>query len=149
MGEIEFGKCEVCGKEAPLRRTYFRYGIKCECHSPEHVELIRHCEECTPEEPKETKIIIKTDVLKRLALFEKMLNKTGHELLYGMPGGIEPSGIINEHFHIQPSSMIEGIIKDMDTPRRKVGFLAIDLKTNKSVHYGSADYPLRRVKGEK
>jgi len=58
MNEIEHGTCEVCGKKADLIRKYFYYGIKCECHSPEHFELIRHCKNCQPETPKQTTISI-------------------------------------------------------------------------------------------
>jgi hypothetical protein len=64
-GDVEHGKCEVCGIEGPLDRTYFRYAIQCECHSPQHFELVRHCKNCVPKEPKETKITIKTDNLVR------------------------------------------------------------------------------------
>jgi hypothetical protein len=63
-GSIEFGKCDICGKDSPLQRTYFKYDIKCECHSPNHFELICHCNECVPVEPKETTIILKTFDLK-------------------------------------------------------------------------------------
>ena len=31
MGGIEFGTCDICGKEAELERTYFYYPIHCEC----------------------------------------------------------------------------------------------------------------------
>lgn len=32
MANIEFGKCDICGKEAALSRTYFKYKIgSCEC----------------------------------------------------------------------------------------------------------------------
>jgi hypothetical protein len=64
MGEIEFGKCEICQKEVPLKRTYFRYPIKCECHGSNHFILIRHCEDCIPKEPEYTKVELKTDDLK-------------------------------------------------------------------------------------
>lgn len=64
FGEMEFGKCEVCGKEAPLVRTYFRYNIKCECHSPNHFVLVRHCKGCIPKEPVYTKVEFKTEDLK-------------------------------------------------------------------------------------
>lgn len=30
MGTCEFGKCEICGKETTLDRTYFHYPIHCE-----------------------------------------------------------------------------------------------------------------------
>lgn len=61
----EMGTCGVCRKEnAILQRTYFHYDIKCECHSPNHFELIRHCNDCTPVEPNKTKIYLKTSELK-------------------------------------------------------------------------------------
>jgi hypothetical protein len=65
-GEVEYGKCDICGKEAVLQRTYFRYDIKCECHSPYHFELVMHCKDCIPKEPEETKIILKTKALKKV-----------------------------------------------------------------------------------
>jgi hypothetical protein len=69
-GEIMYGKCEICGKEAPLQRTTFRYeNIKCECHSPCHFIAIEHCKDCTPNEPNETKIILKTEDLKKVKIF--------------------------------------------------------------------------------
>jgi len=65
-GEIEVGRCDVCGKnKIKLCRRYYRYDIKCECHSPCHFEIVWHCENCVPQEPKETKIFIKTENLKR------------------------------------------------------------------------------------
>lgn len=62
-GDIEYGKCETCGKEAPLQRTYWHYDIKCECHSPSHFEMKRHCAACAPAEPTITSVIMKTDSL--------------------------------------------------------------------------------------
>lgn len=62
-GEIEFGNCEICGNEAPLERTYFHYNIKCECHSPYHFELVRHCKNCIAKEPEVTTLTIKTSQL--------------------------------------------------------------------------------------
>ena len=59
-GDIEYGMCEVCKENANLQRTYFRYDIKCECHSPNHFEMVRHCANCVAIEPKETKINFKT-----------------------------------------------------------------------------------------
>lgn len=55
-GSIEYGKCEMCGTIGPLIRKYYYYGIKCECHSPEHFELVRHCKGCKPKPPKRTTI---------------------------------------------------------------------------------------------
>lgn len=64
-GEIEVGRCECCGKDnVPLERAYFRYPFECECHSPEHFILVRHCKDCEPTEPRETKVVLKTDDLK-------------------------------------------------------------------------------------
>mgnify|MGYP005608329895 FL=1 len=48
---IEFGKCDICGKEGNLGRTYFEYDIKCDCHSPRHFELVVHCKDCIPSMP--------------------------------------------------------------------------------------------------
>jgi len=63
---IEYGKCEVCGKEGALQRTYYHYDIKCKCHSPNHFEVISHCSDCKPQEPETTRITIDTDSLKIL-----------------------------------------------------------------------------------
>lgn len=53
MGDIEWGKCEICGKEGPLERTYFFYPIHCECCGSKdkdgqkrHFVLVRHCDKC-------------------------------------------------------------------------------------------------------
>lgn len=48
-GDIEWGKCDVCGKECSLERTYFYYNIKCECCGNRHgyhFEIVRHCSDC-------------------------------------------------------------------------------------------------------
>ena len=58
MNFIEYGKCEVCGEEKPLIRTYFHYGFKCQCHSPNHFEFVRHCQDCVPQKPLETKVVL-------------------------------------------------------------------------------------------
>jgi hypothetical protein len=59
-----FGKCQCCGKEKPLMRTYFHYPIQCECHSPTHFISIEHCKDCAPKEPRYTKVEFKTEDLK-------------------------------------------------------------------------------------
>ena len=56
---IEFGKCDICGKEDNLERTYFEYDINCECHSPKHFELVSHCKDCVPSMPTEIHPYIK------------------------------------------------------------------------------------------
>lgn len=59
MGDIEIGKCEICGKEdVQLLRSYITFPyIECECHN-RHSELIRHCVNCEPKVPKETTLTI-------------------------------------------------------------------------------------------
>ncbi len=59
----EYGKCDICKKVTNLQRTYFRYDIKCECHSPSHFEIVYHCKDCIPQEPKTTIITLKTEKL--------------------------------------------------------------------------------------
>ncbi len=56
-GDVEVGKCDVCGKKTQLNRKIYRYDIKCDCHSPHHFEIVRHCNDCIPKEPKTTKIL--------------------------------------------------------------------------------------------
>lgn len=56
MGDIEQGNCQTCGKEGPMTRTYWYYDIKCECHSPEHFEIVWHCHDCQPIEPTKTTV---------------------------------------------------------------------------------------------
>lgn len=59
MGEIEYGRCEICGKENSLTRTYYHYNIKCECCSPTHFVVVKHCRGCTPKPPMEIKVYLK------------------------------------------------------------------------------------------
>jgi hypothetical protein len=66
MGEVMYGACQCCGKDSFLQRTYFRYDLKCECHSPYHFEIVDHCKECTPIEPQYTKVSVRTQDLKRI-----------------------------------------------------------------------------------
>lgn len=76
MGEIEYGKCNVCGKDGQLERTYFHYPVKCECHSPSHFELICHHKGCKPQEPRYTKVEFKTEDLKNpVAIAMKILTE--------------------------------------------------------------------------
>lgn len=58
-GEVMVGKCDICGKEnVELERKYYYYNIKCECHSPQHFEIVDHCKACIPKPPKKTTIYI-------------------------------------------------------------------------------------------
>lgn len=66
-GEVMIGTCQVCGKQdVPLTRKYYRYAIKCECHSPEHFEIVEHCKDCIPTEPESVTIEINTGELRKL-----------------------------------------------------------------------------------
>jgi hypothetical protein len=65
-GNIEFGKCPICGKELPLQRTYWYYDIECECCAPHHFEFRHHCKDCIPIEPLETKVHLRTSTLKHI-----------------------------------------------------------------------------------
>lgn len=56
------GTCEICKKkDVNLNRTYFNYDLKCECHSPNHFDLVDHCKDCVPENPKTTNVILNTN----------------------------------------------------------------------------------------
>ena len=63
-GEIEYGECDICFRTAELNREYYRYNIKCECHSGSHFEIVRYCVSCKPKEPTYTKLNIKTENLR-------------------------------------------------------------------------------------
>lgn len=69
--EIETGSCQYCDYQGPINRTYFRYDINCDCHSPQHLEIVWHCDECEPKEPTLTKITINTKYLKQLSDLKK------------------------------------------------------------------------------
>ena len=59
MGELEFGICDVCGKEGILRRKYYYYDLYCDCHIGEHFELVKYCGECKPKPPLQTVVEVK------------------------------------------------------------------------------------------
>lgn len=59
MKNQEFERCAVCGKTGILKRKYYKYNIKCDCHSPEHFELVLHCPSCVPKPPETTTVFIK------------------------------------------------------------------------------------------
>ena len=65
-GMIEIGKCDMCKLEnVQLWRKYYYYDIKCECHSNTHFEIVTYCKDCIPQEPRETKITLKTENLSK------------------------------------------------------------------------------------
>ena len=54
----ELGKCDICGKETVLSRTYFHYNIPCQCCGCKedgmdmHFVCVHHCKDCVPDVPK-------------------------------------------------------------------------------------------------
>ena len=66
QGDSEYGFCGTCLKEGDITTTYFHYNIKCDCHSPNHFEIVWHCPTCEPQEPQTTQITLKTKELKNL-----------------------------------------------------------------------------------
>ena len=67
MSDIEVGLCDICKEQHTLQRKYYYYGIKCDCHSPEHFEIVRHCSVCTPQ-PPETITIHRTPKIEHITL---------------------------------------------------------------------------------
>ena len=65
---IEYGKCDICGKETYLSRTYFHYDIHCQCCGCKedgrdmHFELVYHCKDCVPDVPKVITPILKSKI---------------------------------------------------------------------------------------
>lgn len=75
MGALERDYCSICKQIGNITRTYYYFPIACACCGPTHFELVRHCENCTPEMPKGTNIHIATDKLLdpiRNGLFKKV-----------------------------------------------------------------------------
>ena len=66
VGDVEISKCQYCGTKGPVKRKYYHYDITCDCHSPEHFEIVFHCKNCIPAEPKTTIITLSTEKLKKL-----------------------------------------------------------------------------------
>ena len=60
-GDKELGYCEYCGELTKINRKYYKYGVKCECHSNEHFELVYHCNYCEPVDPGIRKIILSNE----------------------------------------------------------------------------------------
>ena len=70
-GDIEVGECDICKKQdVQLSRQYYYYLVKCECHSPQHFEIVCYCKDCEPVEPKTTKLTIRTESLKTKELWQ-------------------------------------------------------------------------------
>jgi len=79
-GDVEYGKCDVCRNDNFITRKYYYYNIKCECHSPQHFDIVYHCSDCEPIPPKTTKIELKVETLKdirkeKLIIIENEIGK--------------------------------------------------------------------------
>lgn len=70
-GSVEYGKCEICGKETTLNRTYFHYGFMCDCHNKDHFDFVRHCKDCVPKPPERTKVMFTREQALRLGDMER------------------------------------------------------------------------------
>lgn len=59
-GDIEKGRCTICGKVGHLDRKYYYYhDIKCSCCNKKtngHFEIIWYCSTCEPKPPE--KIVV-------------------------------------------------------------------------------------------
>ena len=64
--KIEVGVCDICKKESELSVKTYHYWARCRCCPTHHVEKVRHCKECTPEEPETTTVLVES---KRLDLW--------------------------------------------------------------------------------
>lgn len=64
-GSAEYGRCKFCRRSAILQRKYYYYDIDCECCNGKHFEFVRYCKHCTPVEPEEIKVTLKTKNLKK------------------------------------------------------------------------------------
>lgn len=75
MGDIEHAECDMCKKEAPVQRKYYRYPIKCTCCNGKrdnHFEIVRYCEDCTPQPPKIVKVHIEPSETEELPVEDKV-----------------------------------------------------------------------------
>lgn len=128
-GESEFGKCDICKQNKPLERTYYHYDIKCDCHSPQHFELVSHCLQCRPQEPLVTTIALQT---KDLKLEENiLLHKNISEYLRSrITGGLYGLTIGDETF-------VDGIIKAITVSLKKEKWQAPPKEENDDDFYNS------------
>jgi hypothetical protein len=106
-GEVEHNKCDICGFIGAVNRKYYHYPIKCECHSPQHFELVIHCNNCIPTEPTVTKLTVKTEILTHF-LKDESLREDERSLLIEflstntrliLPKGKDCIDIIDEYLH--------------------------------------------------
>lgn len=72
-GSIEVGACDICKETTQVTRRYYNYDICCECHSPNHFELVKYCNKCTPVEPTVTTVKLSTSNLAPVKLLEETI----------------------------------------------------------------------------
>ena len=60
MSDIEVDYCDTCHKKKQIKRKYYYYDVNCDCcGSPQgHFEIVRYCDECTPNPPKRINIMM-------------------------------------------------------------------------------------------
>lgn len=61
-GDSEIGTCDICKKEKPLSRKYYKYDIVCDCcngDNDKHFDYVSHCNTCLPKPPRTTTVHIK------------------------------------------------------------------------------------------
>jgi hypothetical protein len=63
MGDMPYGQCKYCHQIGPLRITYFRIPIDCNCCGNGHSERIEHCNNCDAEMPTVTTVCVYTKKL--------------------------------------------------------------------------------------
>lgn len=56
--DMQFGKCDICKKQTIVESKFYKYGFKCDCHSPEHFERVNYCKDCVPKKPPYTKVTL-------------------------------------------------------------------------------------------
>lgn len=103
----QIGNCQICGKEAILDRVIYNYPIDCQCHNNKHIEILEHCGDCKPVEPKETKVTLSTEYLKTHMIiniddYEHLLNcMCNQKFIHEQSGKMreENQKIIDDAYH--------------------------------------------------
>ena len=81
-GEVHFGKCDICKKQTIVESKFYKYGFKCDCHSPEHFERVNYCKDCVPKKPPYTKVTLTDEqaqfIAKAVEFYQNNSIKHGH-----------------------------------------------------------------------
>lgn len=62
MSDINYGTCDICGKESELIRVYERFGFPCICHSSQHFIMHNICTECEQTYQVDPEMICKAEI---------------------------------------------------------------------------------------